>query len=166
MTKTILIGIVLISLGAIVFVRGREPKNPAIESSDPTSQMLEVIRKKYDFPALAVVVVKDGKICDRAAVGVRKSGDPTLVTTNDQFHIGSCTKSMTATLTAMFIEEGKLRWDSTIAELLPESKGKMDEQYETVTVVQLLTHRGGVPGSPPSAAWTEAWLKKGTPREQ
>ena len=91
-----------------------------------TTQTLETIRKKYDFPALAVVVVKDGKICDRAAVGVRKLGDPTPVTINDQFHIGSCTKSMTATLAAMFIEENKLRWDTTIAEVFPELKGKMD----------------------------------------
>src|SRR5204863_5915840 len=53
MTKTILIGIVLISLGAIVFVRGREPKTPAIEYSDPVSQMLETIRMTYKFPALA-----------------------------------------------------------------------------------------------------------------
>jgi len=51
-----------------------------------------------------------------------------IVTTNDQFHIGSCTKSMTATLAAMFIEEGKLRWDTTIAEVFPESKGKMDQR--------------------------------------
>ena len=166
MTKTILMGIVLISLGAIVFVRGREPKPAAIEYSDPDSQMLEVIRKKYDFPTLAVVVVKEGKICDRAAVGVRKYGDPTLVTTNDQFHIGSCTKSMTATLAAMFIEEGKLRWDTTIGEVFPELKGKMDQRYETVTVEQLLTHRGGVPKKPPGAAWKRAWKQQGTPMEQ
>jgi hypothetical protein len=131
-----------------------------------TAQALEVIRKKYDFPALAVVVVKDGKICDRAAVGVRKSGDPTLVTTNDQFHIGSCTKSMTATLAAMFIEEGRLRWDTAIGEVFPELKGKMDHRYEAVTVEQLLTHRGGVPGKPPSAAWKQAWKQEGTPMDQ
>jgi len=57
---------------------------------------------------------------------------------------------MTATLAAMFIEEGKLRWDTTIAEVFPELKGKMDKRYEEVTVEQLLTHRGGVPGKPPS----------------
>ena len=78
-------------------------------------QNFEAIRKKHDLPALAVVVVKDGQICDRAAVGVRKWGDPTPVTTNDAFHIGSCTKSMTATLTAILLDEGKLRWDTTIA---------------------------------------------------
>jgi CubicO group peptidase (beta-lactamase class C family) len=131
-----------------------------------TAQILEPIRKKHNLPALAVAVAKDGKICDRAAVGVRKYGDPTPVTIDDQFHIGSCTKSMTATLAAMFIEEGKLRWNSTIAEVLPDLKGKMDAQYESVTVAQLLTHRGGVPGSPPPAAWTRARSKQGTPVEQ
>src|ERR1035438_9221348 len=131
-----------------------------------TAQTLEDIRKKHDLPALAAVVVKDGVICDRLAVGVRKLGDPTPVTTNDLFHIGSCTKSMTATLTAMLIEDGKLRWDSTTAEMFPELKGKMDKQYERVTVEQLLTHRGGVPGKPPAAAWQRAWEAKGTPTQQ
>ena len=82
-----------------------------------TAQTLEAIRKKHDLPALAVVVVKDGAIRDRLAVGVRKLGDPTPVTTNDLFHIGSCTKSMTATLAAMLIEDGKLKWDTTIADV-------------------------------------------------
>jgi len=56
-----------------------------------TPETLESIRKKHDLPALAVAVVKDGKICDRAAVGVRKFGDSTPATVDDQFHIGSCT---------------------------------------------------------------------------
>ena len=131
-----------------------------------TAQTVEAIRKKYNFPALAVVVVKDGVICDRAAVGVRKIGDPTPVTTNDVFHLGSITKSMTATLAAMFIEEGKLRWDTTIAEVFPELKGRMNRYYETVTVEQLLHHRGGVPTDPPAAAWTRAWKQAGTPVDQ
>ena len=129
-------------------------------------QALEVIRKKHGLPALAVVVVRDGRICDRAAVGVRKLGESTPVTTNDVFHIGSCTKSMTATLAAMLIEDGKLRWDTTIADVFPELKGKMDKQYEAVTVEQLLTHRGGVPGAPPAAAWNRARDLRGTPTQQ
>src|SRR5262245_3344956 len=104
-------------------------------AADSTS-VLEAIRKKHELPALAVVVVKDGKICDRAAAGVRRRGNPTRVTTNDVFHIGSCTKSMTATLAAMLIEEGKLRWDTTLAEVFPGLK--MNPQYERVTLEQLL----------------------------
>src|SRR5436190_20806774 len=107
--------------GVLVFMVLFSNRAPAGTPGD-TAEILEPIRKKHDLPALAVVVVKDGKICHRAAVGVRKYGDPTPVTIDDQFHIGSCTKSMTATLTAMFIEEGKLSWDSSIDELFPESK--------------------------------------------
>ncbi len=135
-------------------------------TSPDMSQAIESIRKKHNLPALAVVVVKDGRICERIATGVRKSGDATPVTTNDVFHIGSCTKSMTATLTAMLIEEGKLRWDTTIADVFPELKGKMDKQYEAVTIEQLLQHRGGVPGAPPAAAWKRAWEEQGTPTQQ
>ncbi len=129
-------------------------------------QTLETIRKKYNLPALAAVVVKDGQICDRAAVGVRKWGDPTPVTTNDIFHIGSCTKSMTATLAGMLIDDGKLRWDTTIAEVFPELKSVMNKQYEAVTVEELLTHRGGFPTAPPQMAWKQAWAQQGTPVEQ
>ncbi len=166
MTKIILIGIVAISLGAVLLVRAEETKVPAVEHTNSVSQMLETIRVKHDLPALAVVVMKDGQICERAAVGIRKSGADALVTTNDLFHIGSCTKSMTATLAAMLIEEGKLKWETTIVEIFPELRGKMDKQYEAVTIEQLLHHRGGVPGAPPSAAWLQAWKETGTPTQQ
>ncbi len=135
-------------------------------SSADTQHVLETIRRQYALPALAAVVVKDGRICDRAALGVRKVGDRIPVTTNDLFHIGSCTKAMTATLAALLIEEGNLRWDTTIAEAFPELRGRIDRQYETVTVEQLLTHRAGCPNQPPSDAWRRAWKQKGTPAEQ
>jgi CubicO group peptidase (beta-lactamase class C family) len=45
-------------------------------------------------------------------------------------------------------------------------KGKMNKQYEAVTVEQLLTHRGGAPGKPPAAAWARASEQKGTPTQQ
>jgi CubicO group peptidase (beta-lactamase class C family) len=156
------LGIRLVSVLAVPFLTA----SAAPSATNDMTQALETIRKKHDLPALAAVVVTDGQICDRVAVGVRKWGDPTPVTTNDVFHIGSCTKSMTATLTAMFIEAGQLRWNTTIIEVFPELKGKMDKQYEAVTVEQLLKHRGGVPTAPPSAAWKRAREEKGTPTEQ
>jgi CubicO group peptidase (beta-lactamase class C family) len=136
------------------------------DTSGSTAKLLEKVRKRHKFPALGVVVVKDGKICDLGAVGVRKKGAPELVTTNDQFHIGSCTKSMTATVAAMLIEEGTLGWDTTISNVFPELSDKMEPQYRSVTVEQLLTHRGGVPGDPPRAAWLRAWRQQGSPTQQ
>lgn len=127
-----------------------------------TLSLLESVRTKHDLPAVAVVVVKDGKVCDRGAAGVRKTGDDTPVTMNDVFHIGSCTKSMTATLAGMVIDQGKLKWETTVAEVFPEWKGKMHPDFEKVTVEQLLQNRGGLATEPPTAAWQRAWLEKGS----
>jgi CubicO group peptidase (beta-lactamase class C family) len=138
----------------------------AQKPTEDTAKALETIRTKHELPALAVIVLKDGKVVDRAAVGVRKEGEKMPVTMGDQFHIGSCTKSMTATLAGIFIDEGKLRWDTTIAEVFPELKGKMHADYEAVTVEQLLQNRGGLSTNPPTAAWQRAWQEKGSISEQ
>jgi len=166
MTKTILIGIVLILLGAIVFVRGSGPKTPAIEYSDPVSQMLETIREKHNLPALAAAVVVDGKIVATSAVGLRKNGGTEKVTVDDEFHLGSVTKSMTATVAAMLVEQGKISWTTTIGEAFPELKSEIHPDYLDVTLEQLLSHRGGAPGDAPADLWRQAWEAKGTAAEQ
>jgi CubicO group peptidase (beta-lactamase class C family) len=109
------------------------------------ADVLEPIRKANGLPALAGAIVADGRLVGLGAVGQRKSGSPERVTVNDCFHLGSCTKSMTATLIGMLVEEGKLSWDSTIAQVLPELVGKIRPEYEKVTVDQLLRHRSGLP---------------------
>src|SRR5881394_1261655 len=166
MTQTILIGIVLISLGAIVFVRGSGPKTPAIEYSDPVSQMLETIRVKHNFPALAAAVVVDGKIVATNAVGFRKNGGTEKVTVDDKFHLGSVTKSMTATVAAMLVEQGKISWTTTIGEAFPELKSEIHPDYLGVTLEQLLSHRSGAPGDAPGDLWRKAWTANGTAAEQ
>src|SRR5213076_1670942 len=162
MTKTILIGIVLISLGAIVFVRGRDTKAPAIEYCDPVSQMLETIRVKHNFPALAAAVVVDGKIVVTNAVGFRKNGGTERVTVEDKFHLGSVTKSMTATVAAMLVEQGKISWTTTIGETFPELKSEIHPDYLGVTLEQLLSQRSGAPGDAPGDLWRKAWAATGT----
>jgi CubicO group peptidase (beta-lactamase class C family) len=166
MTKIILIGIALLSLGAMVFVRGRDPNTPAIAYSDPVSQMLESIREKRNFPALAAAVVVDGKIVVTSAVGLRKNGGTEKVTVDDQFHLGSVTKSMTATVAAMLVEQGKISWTTTIGATFPEFKSEIHPDYPGVTLEQLLSHRGGAPGEAPADLWRKAWGAKGTSAEQ
>ncbi|MDQ6631916.1 MAG: beta-lactamase family protein [Verrucomicrobiota bacterium] len=166
MTKLMLIGIVMISLGAIVFVRGKDNKPPAIEYSDPVSQMLEKIRVKHNFPALAAAVVVDGKIVVTNAVGFRKNGGTEKVTVDDKFHLGSVTKSMTATVAAMLVEQGKISWTTTIGEIFPELKSEIHPDYLGVTLEQFLSQRSGAPGNAPDDLWRKAWAAKGTAAEQ
>jgi CubicO group peptidase (beta-lactamase class C family) len=100
---------------------------------------------KYRLPALAAAVVKDGKIFAQGAVGTRRAGAEVPVTINDRFHLGSDTKAMTALLAAMLVEQGKLQWDSTVAEVFPELAKEMDARLRGVTLVQLLSHTSGIP---------------------
>ena len=128
--------------------------------------MLETIRAKYDLPALAGAIVEGNQMVAIGAVGVRKAGDETPITVNDQFHLGSCTKAMTATLVAMLVEQGKLRWDTTIADVFPELAPKMHADYRRVTLEQLLTHRGGVPTDLSAGGlWARLWRFSGTPTQ-
>ncbi len=129
-------------------------------------QSLEALRVKHGVPALAAAAIVNGVIVDAGAVGFRRTGDETRVTVNDRWHIGSCTKSMTAVLAAMLVDGGRLRWDITVGEVFPELRDKMNGKWANVTLEQLLTHRSGAPGSPPAPLWMMAWQQAGTPREQ
>jgi CubicO group peptidase (beta-lactamase class C family) len=121
-------------------------------SGDLTA-LLKPIRKKYGLPALAGAVILHGQTTAWGATGVRKAGNKVKVTDNDKFHIGSCTKAMTATMIAMLVERGKLRWDITLSEALPEMAEEMHPDYRDVTLRHLLNHRGGLP--PSKRSWPE-----------
>jgi len=140
---------------------------PAGAGRKSLHNMLEKIRDQYDLPALAGAIVEGNRLVASGAVGVRKAGDATPVTVNDQFHLGSCTKAMTATLIAQLVEQGKLRWETTVDEVFPELAVKMDAGYRGVTLEQLLTHRGGVPTDlSPGGLWARLWRQSGTPTQQ
>ncbi len=126
--------------------------------------ILEPIRKKHDLPALAAAVVNHKGVVALAVVGVRKRGDPVPVTKADQFHLGSDTKAMTATMIASLVESGKLTWDTTLEKSFPELAPKMAMELRKVTLVQQLTHHSGLPANL-KGGWRSV-AQKGTPREQ
>lgn len=105
-------------------------------------------------PAFVAVILRDGKVVGNAASGLRRRDEPeNPVTINDKFHLGSCTKAMTATLVGILVDEGKLDWDDTIEERLPELAKSIDPVYREVTLWQLLAHRGGL--TPGGAFWNK-----------
>lgn len=114
----------------------------AAEPKDLAST-LEPIREKYKLPACGVAVIESGKITAIGVTGKRRFDRPTLATTADLWHIGSCTKSMTATLVAMLVDEGKLRWDMPVTEALPGIAAHAG--WQKVTLDHLVTQRSGIP---------------------
>ena len=65
---------------------------------------------------------------------------------------------MTATLLAMLVDDGKLRWDETLGELFPDVP--MDKAYRNVTVDMLAAHQGGLPENMSDEhLWDSLWKK-------
>jgi CubicO group peptidase (beta-lactamase class C family) len=106
--------------------------------------MLRPYLEEYRLPAVAAAIVRNGEITAAGAVGTRRAGADIPVTINDRFHIGSDTKAMTALLAAMMVEERRLRWDSTVAEVFPELKETADPRFKAIDLTQLLSHTSGV----------------------
>ena len=96
---------------------------------------VEQARKENNLPALSVAVVNSQGLVAHGAAGAK---------TSDSFHIGSCTKPITATMIATLVEQGKLSWDQTIAQSFPDWKDIRDE-YRDVTLLDLLSHQSGIP---------------------
>ncbi len=131
---------------------------------------LKAIRERHQLPALAAAVIVDGKLLGIGAVGTRKAGVEIPVTINDQFHLGSETKSMTATLIALLVKEGKLQWETTISDVFPDLfKDKtVKSAWKDVTLLQLLSHRSGLSGAswPANKTSLEMHRLPGTPPQQ
>jgi CubicO group peptidase (beta-lactamase class C family) len=130
--------------------------------------VLKPIIARHGVPGMAAVVLQGDHIVAQGVAGVRKAGSPPPITINDQFHLGSDGKAMTATLIAMLIQEGRLTWSTTIGDIFGGTVKDMNPAWKTVTIEQLLTHRAGVPGGllDASGLWTRLWKRQGTPTQQ
>ncbi|NOX98289.1 MAG: beta-lactamase family protein [Verrucomicrobia bacterium] len=108
--------------------------------------LVNVVNREKLPGMIAAIANADGVMAIGSA-GVRKEGSNVAITDSDLFHIGSCTKAMTATLLAQFVDEGVITWDTTLIDVFPEYRIKIHPDYYKVTLWQLLTHRAGVPAN-------------------
>ena len=140
----------------------------AVSDPENLNPLLEPILKKYNLPALAGAIVTSKGLTAVGAVGVRKYGTDSPVTVDDQFHLGSDTKAMTATLLATFVEQGQLSWTTTLEQALPDLASKMNPAYRKVTLEQMLSHRAGFTDEswPKGKTFADMYALPGTPREQ
>jgi CubicO group peptidase (beta-lactamase class C family) len=135
---------------------------------DLAPQLAEV-RSHHKLPALACAVVRSNAIIAHGVVGERQAGDPTPAGIGDVWHHGSVTKSMTATLAALLVEDGRIAWTNTLADVFPANATEMDPAWRGVTLELLLGHRGGAPDEDwldKNGLWQAFWTNSGTPREQ
>jgi CubicO group peptidase (beta-lactamase class C family)/pimeloyl-ACP methyl ester carboxylesterase len=155
------------ALSAMMFVGAADAAN----AQTCLDELLTPYLARYELPALAAAVVQDGKVIAVGAVGTRKAGDKIPATVNDRFHLGSNAKAMTALLAAMLVEEGKLKWTSTLPDVFPKLTETMDAGLKAVTLEQFLSHASGIPADNQAfsdllmKSLSQHWVHHDAPRE-
>ncbi len=132
----------LVACLMITIFQGLPTADAQPKPSNDFAAMLATVREQTKLPGVAAVVVRDGKVVANGAAGLRKLGDQDVVTVEDRFSIGSCTKRMTGLMIARLVDEGKLSFETTLASALPDVP--MRDEYRPVTIAQLLAFTGGI----------------------
>lgn len=132
-------------LASLVAAQDQTGKQAGTITSDELRALLEKARTQHDVPAAAAGLVRLGEEPLVVAVGVRKRGTDVAATADDQWHLGSNTKPMTALLVALLIEQGQLDWDTPLADIFPDQAEKWSDDVKKITTAHLLTHTSGLP---------------------
>ena len=109
----------------------------------PLTELVPTLRSEKELVGLAAMVMTDGKIVESAVDGERKSGSGVRLAIGDRWHLGSITKSITATMIARLVESGQMHWTDTVGTYFPDAPIHAD--WKQVTIRQLLTHTSGAP---------------------
>jgi D-alanyl-D-alanine carboxypeptidase len=95
------------------------------------------------IPGIAVSVIKLDTVM-YAVSGVTKKNENNPIQATSKFHLGSNTKAITSFIAAKLIEEGKIKWDTKLVEVLPELKTAIHSKFQDITLEQLLSHTAGI----------------------
>ncbi len=119
---------------------------------------LEAIRSSLDLPSLAAAAYRDGTLIGVGATGWYSMEHAVPVSTKSRYHIGSCTKAMTAVVLGSVIEQAEgLDWDTTLADALPDDAEFINDAYAAVTIRELLGHRSGLVENRDQMLFPLAW---------
>ena len=114
----------------------------------------------WKIPGLSVAIVRNDSVIYAKGFGVIAARSSTPVTEKTLFEIGSSSKAFTATLIAMLVTDGKMRWDDRLTSYLPDFRMYDPVANEEVTIRDALTHRSGI------ARGELAWLGSGISRDE
>lgn len=113
---------------------------PTALTATQAAQMLTTSPKSYPA-AMAVRVTASG--AEIQVAGVQAVGRAPL-RGSEAFPVGSLTKSMTAVLAGVLVQDGRLTWNTRLVDVFPEFASAARTDYAGVTLADLLAHRGGL----------------------
>jgi len=93
-----------------------------------------------DVPGASVLVLQDGRALVSRAYGLAELSEKVKATPLTNYRLASMTKQFTAAAILLLAQDGRLSLDDKIKNYLPT----LPPNADTVTIRELLTHRGGL----------------------
>lgn len=113
-------------------------------SSKKIDRLSARVIKEFNVPGVAVAVVKDGEVIHMKGYGVRSIATGQKTDEHTLFAIASNSKAFTAATLGILVDEGKLRWDTRVTEIIPEFRLYNPYVTEEFIIKDLLCHRSGM----------------------
>ncbi|MBN3753071.1 serine hydrolase [Paraburkholderia sp. Tr-20389] len=107
-------------------------------------ESVAALMQQWNAPAVGVAVVVDGEPVLTRGYGFREYAKRLPFDTSTRFPIASNTKLFVALAAGMLVEEGKLTFDGSLCDVLPELRFHNDILTRSVTLRDLLAHRTGI----------------------
>ncbi len=149
------------------FTPGAAPAPPPPAPLQHMSQdVLRGLRVQSSAPAMACAARSTNGKHIAFADGLRSASGRTTVTTQDQWHLGSMTKAMTATLVGRMVEAAHVSWDDTVGGVLGAAIPDIRAEYRDISFRHLLCHRAGLQPNIPMARLGEFRRENDDPRQE
>lgn len=109
------------------------------------TRFVETSRQALGVPGVSLGVVQDGRTVFAGGFGVREMGKPEKVDADTLYLVASNTKPLTTLMLAKLVDEGRLDWETPVADLLPQFRLAEAETTRLVRVKHLLCACTGLP---------------------
>jgi len=133
----------ILCFGAILAATPSQAQNMGV--APPLPATLTAVMEGKTVPAVGVLVIRNGQVVDQAVAGIDSLGSASPATVDDLWNLGSDSKAMTVTMIARLVERGVLSWEAPLSAMLPGLEAQMRPEYRDVTLVDLMSHRAGLP---------------------
>ncbi|UHQ56030.1 MULTISPECIES: serine hydrolase [Microbulbifer] len=143
-------------LAVVTLLPGCGSDRDADQSPINPEALVQRVIEEERVPGAAVGIWRDGEPVLVRGFGVTNVDSPRPVDQETLFKLASTTKAFTTAALALLVEEGKLDWDSRVADYLPQFALGDEWITREFQVVDLLTHRSGLgPGAGDLMLWPQ-----------
>ncbi|GAB3030798.1 MULTISPECIES: serine hydrolase domain-containing protein [Oleiagrimonas] len=103
------------------------------------------LEEHRDTAGMATAVIADGHVAYERTLGYADARAGIRVTPNTVFRIASLSKAFASALTGLLVDNGSLRWDTRLTDVLPFFDLNNDDATQQATVGDILGQRLGLP---------------------